>query len=75
MSINGMQYVKDSILVARKLGDYRLEFLAEIVAEKRQVDANEVLRLIVARIKENFHFKKSPAISFIRLIDRLLKKG
>ena len=75
MSINGMQYVEDSILVAQKLSDYRLEFLAEIVAEKRQVDANEVLRLIVARIKENFHFKKSPAISFIRLIDRLLKKG
>ncbi len=74
MSINGMQYVKDSILVAKKLSDYRLEFLAEIVAEKRQVDANEVLRLIVARIKENFHFNKSPAISFIRLIDRLLKK-
>ena len=55
--------------------DYKLEFLAEIAAEERQVDANEVLRLIVARIKENFHFKKSPAISFIRLIDSLLKKG
>lgn len=75
MSINGMQYVKDSILIARNLRDYRLEFLAETIAKKRQVDANEVLRLIVARIKEKFHFKKSPAISFIRLIDRLLKKG
>ncbi len=75
MSCNGMEYVKEAILVARKLGDYRLEYLAEIIAKRQNVDANEVLRLIVARIKENFHFKKSPAISFIRLIDRLLKKG
>ena len=75
MSVNGMEYVKDSILIARKLGDYRLEFLAQIIAEKKNIEANEVLRLIVARIKENFHFKKSPAISFIRLIERLLKKG
>ena len=75
MSANGMEYVKDSILIARKLGDYRLEFLAQIIAEKKHIEANEVLRLIVARIKGNFHFKKSPAISFIRLIERLLKKG
>lgn len=75
MSLNGMEYVKESILIARKLRDYRLEYLAEIIAERHKVEANEVLRLIVARIKENFHFKKSPAISFIRLIDRLLKKG
>lgn len=34
MSGNGMEYVKDSILIARKLGDYRLEFLAQIIAEK-----------------------------------------
>ena len=72
---NGMEYVKKSILVASRLGDYRLEDLAQIIAEKEQVEASEVLRLIVARIKENFHFKKSPAISFIRLVDKLLRKG
>ena len=75
MSFNGMEYVKDAILIASKLRDYRLEYLAETIAKEQNVDANEVLRLIVARIKENFHFKKSPAISFVRLIDRLLKKG
>lgn len=75
MSFNGMKYVKDAILIASKLRDYRLEYLAETIAKEQNVDANEVLRLIVARIKENFHFKKSPAISFVRLIDRLLKKG
>lgn len=75
MSKNGMKYVKKSILVASTLGDYRLEDLAQLIAKKEQVEASEVLRLIVARIKENFHFKKSPAISFIRLIDKLLRKG
>ena len=70
-----MDYVRDAILVAYSLGDYRLEDLAEIIAKKEKVEAQEVLRLIVARIKENFHFKKSPAISFIRLIDKLMKKG
>lgn len=75
MTFNGVEYVKEAILIASKLGDYRLEYLAETIAKRQNVDANEVLRLIVARIKENFHFNKSPAISFVRLIDRLLKKG
>lgn len=75
MSCNGSEYVKDAILIASRLSDYRLEILAETIAEQQEVDANEVLRLIVARIKENFQFKRSPAISFIRLIDCFLKKG
>lgn len=75
MTKNGMEYVKKSILLASTLGDYRLEDLAQLIAKKEQVEASEVLRLIVARIKENFHFQKSPAISFIRLIDKLLRKG
>ena len=75
MKRNGVEYVKDAILIASKKVDYKLEYLAETIAKRRHVDANEVLRLIVARIKEIFRFKKSPAISFIRLIDRLLKKG
>lgn len=75
MSQNGMEYVKKSILVASTLGDYRLEDLAQLIAKKEQVEAREVLRLIVVRINEIFHFKKSPAISFIRLIDKLLRKG
>lgn len=75
MSKNGMDYVKKSILIAYKLNDYRLEDLAKLVAKQEQAQADEVLRLIIARIKENFSFRKSPAISFIRLIDRLLRKG
>ena len=75
ISKNGMKYVKKSILIATTLGDYRLEDLALLIAKNEQVEATEVLRLVVARIKENFHFPKSPAISFIRLIDKLLRKG
>lgn len=75
MTKNGMEYVKKAILVAYTMGDYRLEDLAQTIAKKEQVEAEEVLRLIVARIKENFQFRKSPAISFIRLIDKLLRKG
>lgn len=75
MSCKGVEYVKEAILIACKLDCYRLEDLAETIARRHGIDANEVLRLIVARIKENFHFKKSPAISFVRLVDRLLKKG
>lgn len=72
---NGMEYVKKSILLASKLSDYRLEDLVRKIAKKEPVEEEEVLRLIVARIKENFDFRKSPAISFIRLIDIILKKG
>lgn len=75
MTKNGMEYVKQAILVAYTMGDYRLEDLAQAIAKEEHVEAEEVLRLIVARIKENFQFRKSPTISFIRLIDKVLKKG
>ena len=75
LSSNGVEYLEKAILHAYDLGYYTLEFLAETIAKKQNVDAAEVLRLIVARTKENFHFRNSPAISFIRLVDRLLKKG
>lgn len=75
MTKNGMEYVKKAILVAYTMDDYRLEDLAQTIAKNEQVEAEEVLRLIVARVKENFQFRKSPAISFIRLIDKLLRKG
>lgn len=74
MDRNGMNYVKRAALVASLKRDYRLEDLVKSVAKYYKAEESEVLRLIVARIKENFHFRKSPAISFIRLVDRLLKK-
>ena len=75
MNANGAEYVKDAIIIASQLGDYTLEHLALRIAQEKDIEASEVLRLIVARVKENFSFKQSPAISFVRLIVKLLKKG
>lgn len=72
---NGMKYVQKAILYTQDMIEYNLDALAIRIAEKEHVEPAEVLRLIVARIKEHFKFKKSPAISFIRLIDSLMKKG
>ena len=75
MSNNGVEYIKEAILIARHIDDYRLEDLIQGISKKYNVEASEVLRTIVVRIKEKFNFKKSAASSFIRLIEGLLKKG
>lgn len=75
MDNDSIEYVKKAILVANTLKDYRLEDLAVRIAKKEDIESEEVLRIIVARIKENFKLKRSSAISFIRLIDRFLRKG
>ncbi len=74
MNRNGMDYVKEAILIASQKRDYRLEDLIERIAKTKLIARSEIQRLMVARIKEKFGFKKLPVISFIRLIDRLLKK-
>lgn len=75
MNCNGVEYVKEAILIAWKLSDYKLETLAIIIAKNKDIQPNKVLKLIIARIKEKFNYEKSLAISFIRLVERLLKKG
>ncbi len=75
MTQNGVLYIKKAILVASTKEKYMLEDLVKVVAKSEHLEEAEILRLIVARIKEKFHFRKSPAISFIRLIDTILKKG
>ena len=70
----GVDYLSDAIWVASGLLDYNVDILAEYVAELRCIDeASEIARLIIARVKENFGFKKAPTIDFIRLIDSLLR--
>lgn len=73
LSCKGMDYLEEAILIAPKLGDYRLEELANEIAKNHEVESKDVLKTIIARVKEKFNFKKSPAISFIRLIERLVK--
>lgn len=72
---NGVSYVEKAILKAVKLTDYRIEHLATLISDEEDVDEREIQRLMIARIKENFQVRFSPAISFIRLIVCLLKKG
>ncbi len=73
MSKKGIVYVKKAILKAFSMPDYRMEHLATAVSYSEHVDEKEVLRVIVARIKETFNMKQSPALSFIRLVVCLLK--
>jgi len=72
---NGVNYVVRAILHSLKLGDFNLENLAKLVARDCKIEASETLRLIIARIKENFRMRKSPALSFIRLVNQLILKG
>ena len=74
-SKNGVSYIESAILKAVKLKDYRMEHLATLISDEVNVDEREVERLMVARIKEHFQVRFSPAISFIRLMVSLLKKG
>lgn len=74
MSYNGMKYVKEAIIIAYNESDYNLEYLAQRISEEENIEASEILRLIVTRIKERFNLKiTAVSISFIRLIERLVK--
>ena len=73
-TLNGVNYLRDAIIYATQLTNYRLEDLATEVAKLRNINEDEVLRLITARIKEHFHLKQVPALSFIRLIDSLARR-
>lgn len=70
---NGVDYLVQAIVVAPKDEYYNLEILSKEVGRQNNIEPEEVKRLIVARVKENFEIKKSPAISFIRLINNLCK--
>ena len=73
---NGVQYLLDAICIAPKSEYFNLETLSQKLSETGEytIEASEIQRLIVARVKERFRFKKSPTIDFIRLVNRLLTK-
>ena len=50
------------------------DITAESIAITEIIDKEEIKRLIVARVKETFGFKKAPTIEFIRLINIFLTK-
>lgn len=75
MQKNGVQYLFKAILISPKEAYFNLEALCDSVAKSEpNVEKDEIKRLIVARIKEQFKFRKSPTIDFIRLVNSFLIK-
>lgn len=75
MQKKGVQYLFKAILISPKEAYFNLETLCDSVAKSEQnVEKDEIKRLIVARIKEQFAFRKSPTIDFIRLVNSFLIK-
>lgn len=75
MQKNGVQYLFKAILISPKEVYFNLETLCDSVAKSESdIGKDEIKRLIVARVKELFKFKKSPTIDFIRLVNSFLIK-
>ena len=71
---NGVQYLLKAIIASPKNTYFNLETLSESVSRTEGIEKEEVKRLIVARVKENFGFRKAPTIDFIRLVNNFLVK-
>lgn len=75
MQKNGVQYLLKAILISPKTPCFTFETLCENISKNEpNIEKNEIQRLIIARIKERFKFKKSPTSDFIRLINSFLTK-
>ncbi len=75
MQKNGVKYLFKAILISPKDAYFNLETLCDSVAKsEHNVEKDEIKRLIVARVKEQFKFRKSPTIDFIRLVNSFLIK-
>lgn len=76
MQKNGVQYLFKAILISPKDAYFNLETLCESISKNESdIEKDEIKRLIVARVKENFAtFKKSPTTDFIRLVNSFLTK-
>ena len=70
----GVSYVFEAIIASPKAAYFNLETLSESISKEKSIDKEEVKRLIVARVKETFGFKKAPTIDFIRLVNSFLSK-
>ena len=68
----GVSYLLQAILISTQNAYFNLETVCEEIFKNTHIKKEEVERVIVARIKERFGFKKSPAIDFIRLVKSVL---
>ena len=71
---NGVQYLLKAIITSPKDAYFNLETLSESVSRTEGIEKEEVKRLIVARVKETFGFRKAPTIDFIRFVNNFLVK-
>lgn len=71
---NGVQYLLKAIIAYPKDVYFNLETLSESISSSEDINKEEVKRLIVARVKETFGFRKAPTIDFIRLVNNFLEK-
>ena len=71
---NGVQYLFKAIIASPKNAYFNLETLSEKISRTEGIEKEEIKRLIVARVKENFGFRKAPTIDFIRLVNSFLIK-
>lgn len=69
---NGVGYLLKAIEISLKNTYFNLETLSESVSKNTGVNKGKIERLIIARVKENFKSKKSPALDFIRLVNTFL---
>lgn len=70
----GVVYLQKAILFSTRENYFTLETLSEKISKEENVEKEEIKRLIVARVKEQFKLKKAPTIDFIRLINNFLTK-
>lgn len=70
----GVKLLAKAILASPKDDYFNIETLSGIVSQDEVISRKEIERLIIARVKETFGFRKTPTIDFIRLINAFLAK-
>lgn len=76
MEKKGSQFLLRAILFSIETENYNLEKLCEKIHKEGVGESKEeIKRLIVARIKEQLKFNKSPANDFIHLVNALITQG
>ena len=71
---NGVNYLIDAINTSLEKEVYTLETLCESISNNNGIPKDEIHRVIVARVKEQFSSvsKKAPTMDFIRLVKSFL---
>ena len=74
MKKKGVNYLCEAILISQNNDHFTFENLSELIKADENIDKNEKMRLMIARIKETFKLKKTPALEFIKLVKLFMSK-